>query len=62
MTRIRLGDVAAIITIEGLLVCMECADERDLAAVASEEDLILRGDIPEDGDLRCGRCGQRIKG
>ncbi len=56
----RLDDVIAVITVGGFILCMKCADDKDLSAVVSEDDLILRGTITAGDRIICDRCAKPI--
>ncbi len=57
-----LEDIVAILRFDGKVICMKCADDRDLGGVMSEEDLITRQSIRDDDCYICDRCGREIRG
>ena len=62
MKKTQLDDVVAVITMGGLLICMKCADNKDMASVVSEDDLIMKGSIKNCDQVVCDRCGQPVEG
>ena len=61
MKKTQLDDVVAVITMGGLVICAQCADNKDFASVISEDDLILRGSIGSDSDITCDKCGNPVE-
>ena len=55
-------DIVGIIQFDGTVLCMKCADDKDLGSVISEEDLITRQSIRDDDCYVCDRCGREIRG
>jgi hypothetical protein len=47
---------------DGTILCMSCADDKDLGGILSEEDLITRQNIKDDDCYICDRCGKEIRG
>ncbi|MCK9275519.1 MAG: hypothetical protein M0P57_10565 [Syntrophales bacterium] len=58
----RIEDIVAVMRFDGTILCMSCADDKDLGSILSEDDLITSQNIRDDDCYICARCGKEIKG